>query len=306
MRLVVDARTSAFATLIDDAGVLPPTPLGVREAVEAYRQVRASRRSWVAGRFVIPASRLEELAAVAMATMRAGEPPWEISVVFDLEPSESAYLAAAFHAEMEPAMSIAAAEARIIDPTIDGIERLVTTVGSINPDIVGFFEPTRSANTAAQIRSIAQTIKQAGRVGGATLRCGGPTEDLFPTADEVATFIGTAVDVDLPFKAAGGLDQPIRHLDAELSVHRHGVLNLLMATAAAAQGTSMGTITEIVADTDPAAFILSAAFAKWRDLAIPGSALRRVRQNRFISYSSGDLTHAISLLGDLQLLGEGQ
>lgn len=280
--------------------------MGVREAVEVYRQVRASRRSWVAGRFIIPASQLEELALVAMTTMRAGELPWEISVVFDLEPSESAHLAAAFHAEMEPAMSVAAAEARVIDPTLDGIERLVTTVGSIHPDVVGFFEPTRSANTEGEIRSIAQAIKQAGRVGGAMLRCAGPTGDMFPTPEEVAAFIGAAMDVGLPFKATGGLDQPIRHLDGELGTHRHGVLNLLMATAAAAQGASMETIIEIVADTNPAEFRLSAAFAKWRDLAIPGSALRRVRQKHFISYSSYNLEQGIALLGALHLLGEGQ
>lgn len=306
MRLVVDARTSAFAALVDYGGVLPPASLTVNEAVEGYRQARGSEASWVAGRFVIRASQLEELGAVAMATMITGEDPWQISVIFDLDPPQSAYLAAAFHAEMEPAMTVSAAEAQIIDPTIDGIERLFTTVGSINPDVVAFLEVTRSANVEGQIRAIADIIKRSGRVGGAKLRCGGPTADLFPTAEEVAAFIAAAVDTDVPFKATAGLHQPVRHFDADLSVFRHGFLSVLMATAAAAGGAPIGTLIEILSETDRGAFAVSPAFATWRDITIPGSALRRVRQKRFIAYDSCDFDEPIRALRDMQLLGEGQ
>ncbi len=306
MRLVVDARTAAFAALVDYAGVFPPASLTVAKAVHEYRRARASQASWVAGRFLIRASQLEELGAVAMTTMVAGEVPWEVSVIFDLDAPQSADLAAAFHAEMQPAMTVSAAEARIIDPTIDGIERLFTTVGSINSDVVAFLEVTRSANTAGQIRSIAEIVKRSGRVGGAKLRCGGAIADLFPTAEEVAAFIQAAVDAGLPYKATAGLHQPVRHFNETLSVYHHGFLNMLMATAAAADGARLGTIIEIVSETDRSAFAVSPAFATWRDITLPGSALRRVRQNLFIAYGSCDFEEVVDSLRDMNLLGGGE
>ncbi|MCZ7532012.1 MAG: hypothetical protein M5U23_01135 [Acidimicrobiia bacterium] len=305
MRLVVDARTSAFAALVDYGGVFPPASLSVGDAVAGYREARASEASWVVGRFLIRASQLEELAAVAQATMVAGEVPWEVSATFDLDAPQSADLAAAFHAEMEPAMTVSAAEARIIDPTIDGIERLFTTVGSISPDVVAFLEVTPSANIEGQVRSIADVIKRAGRVGGAKLRCGGATSDLFPTAEELAVFIKSCVDAGLPYKATAGLHQPVRHFDEALSIYRHGFLNMLMATAAAADGAGLGTIIEIVSETDRTAFAISPAFATWRDITMPGSALRRVRQNLFIAYDATDFDEPISALRDMNLLGGG-
>ncbi|KAA3636972.1 MAG: hypothetical protein DWP92_08700 [Armatimonadetes bacterium] len=306
VRLVVDARTSAFAAFLDYGGVFPPTSLGVGDAVAKYRDARRSEFSWVGGRFLVRASQLEELAAVAMATMVAGEAPWEVSVIFDLDPAQSADLAAAFHAEMEPAMTVSAVEARIVDPTIDGIERLFTTVGSINPDVFGFLEVTPSANIQGQVGAIATVVKRSSRAGGAGLRCGGGSADLFPTADEVAAFIQSTVDAGLPYKVTGGLFRPVRGFDEALRVYRHGFLNLLMATAVAADGAGLGTIIEIVSETDQTTFGVSPAFATWRDIAIPGSALRRIRQNLFIAHTSNDFDQSIRALQEMNLLGEGQ
>ncbi len=48
------------------------------------------------------------------------------------------------------------------------------------------------------------------------------------------------------------------------------------------------------------------AWVHERDIAIPGSALRRVRQKRFIAYDSCDFDEPIRALHDMKLLGEGQ
>ncbi|MCB1246575.1 MAG: hypothetical protein KDB69_04865, partial [Acidimicrobiia bacterium] len=145
MRLVVDARTSAFAGFIDYAGVFPPASLSVSDAVDGYRRARTSGAAWVAGRFLIRASQLEDLGRIATTSFTAGEPPWEVSVVVDLEPSDAAARATDFHREMEPALAVAATEAPITDPTATAIDRLFTTMSSISPEVVPFLEVTRDA-----------------------------------------------------------------------------------------------------------------------------------------------------------------
>jgi hypothetical protein len=305
MRLVVDARTSAFAALIDYAGVFPPAALSVQDAVAGYRAVRDAPSAWVAGRFLIRASQLEDLAAAVTSTMRHGEAPWETSVVFDIDPREAASRAADFHAEMEPAMTVAAAEAPIVDTSTAGVQRLFTTVGSITPEVVPFLEITRDADVTAQIRAIAACISDAGRTGGAKLRCGGITPDLFPSPDEVAEFIMAVIEARVPFKATAGLHHPVRHHDPTIGTHRHGFVNILVATAAAAQGADRSTVAAIVAETDADAFRVSAAFASWRSLSIPGSALRRVRQESFVAYGSCDFDEPVTALASLGMMGEG-
>lgn len=305
MRLVVDARTSAFAAFVDYAGVFPPASLSVSEAVDGYRAARRSSASWVAGRFLIRASQLAELGQVAMATMGRGEDPWEISVVVDLDPASAAALAVDFDTEMDPAMTVSAAEAPIRDPSPDAIEALFTTIGSINPTVVPFLEVTRTADVPSQIASIKDAGSRARRTAGTKLRCGGVTAGLFPTPAEVAEFIVAAVEISVPFKATAGLHRPYRHFDDDLGVHRHGFINLLMATAAAAHGGEKDTVEAIVAETDAGAFSISPAFAQWGDLSFPGSAIRRTRVHQFVAYGSCDFDEPVDALTSLGLLGDG-
>jgi len=305
MRLVADARTSAFAAIVDYAGVFPPASLSVADAVAGYRTARAAPESWVAGRFLIRTSQLQDLGEEATATMQPGEEPWEVSAVFDSEATAAASLASDFHTEMEPAMTVAAAEALVSDVSPSGIATLFATIGSINPDVVGFLEVSRMGDVEAQIRTIGSVIQESGRTGGTKLRCGGVTADLFPSPREVALFIGTAVNEGVPFKATAGLHQPYRHFDESLGICRHGFINILMATTAATEGASLATLTEIISETDPDTFGLSAAFARWGDLRFPGSTLRRVRQNLFVAYGSCDFEEPVEALRTLGQLGEG-
>jgi hypothetical protein len=305
MRLVFDARTAAFAALIDYAGLFPPASQSMSGAVDSYRAVRSSSTAWVAGRFLCRASQLSELAAVATTTFTRGEKPWEISVVFDLPPGESAAHAVDFQAEMDPAMTVKAAEARLTDPTVGATDSLLTAMLSVAPRVVPFIEVDRSGSIAAQVGLIADALDSRRRVGGAKLRCGGVTVDLFPTSGDVAEFIMACLDQRLPFKATAGLHRPIRHFDEDLGVERHGFVNILMAAALAEAGADIKTVESVVADTNPDGFSLSATFASWRGHEIPGSALRRMRRTGFVAYGSCDLQEPTEALERLGFLGGG-
>jgi hypothetical protein len=304
MRLILDARTSSFSALVDYAGLFPPASLDMADAVEGYRAARTSRARWVAGRFLCPASRLEELAGVLMNTFTAGEEPWEIGVIFDCGQGEGASAAQTFHAEMQPAAIVASAEARPIDRTTVEITSLIGALSSIQTDVVPFVEVLPPRPFDEQIGAVAAALKDVRLVGGVKIRCGGATPSMFPDPITVASFIQDATNSRLPFKATAGLHKPIRHYDAVLGVWQHGFVNLLVAAAAAEAGHGVDTLTDIIADADQDSFSISAAFVTWRDLSIPGPAVRRVRTHGFVAYGSCDFFEPIEELEALSFLGE--
>jgi hypothetical protein len=304
MRLILDARTAAFAALIDYTGLLPPASLNMAEAVDVYRMARTSAARWVAGRFMCPASRLEELAAVLIATSIHGEDPWEIGVVVDAGQGESASAAQNFHAEMQPAAIVASAEARPIDAGKEAITSLVDSLISIQPEAIPFIEVIPPRPFEDQTALVADALAERGRVGGVKIQCGGTTASMFPDPTTVASFILAATNAKLPFKATARLNQPIRRYDADLGVWRHGFVNLLMAAAAAEAGHRIDTVTEIIADADPEEFAISTAFITWRHLSIPGPAIRRVRTHGFVANGSCDFFGPIEALEDLSFLGD--
>jgi hypothetical protein len=305
MRLVLDARTATFAALIDYAGLFPPAGQSMTDAIHSYRAVRDGDHAWVSGRFLCRASQLSGLASVATSTFQAGESPWEVGVVFDRPQGESAALAVDFQAEMDPAITIAGAEARLTESTAAAVGSLLDAMLSVASDVVPFVEVDKTSPIAPQVDLVSKALRERRRVGGVKLRCGGETSDLFPTADEVAEFIIAATDRSLAFKATAGLHQPIRHLDESAGIERHGFLNILIASALAESGMDANGVEAVIADTDKEAFSVSAAFASWRGHEIPGSALRRVRRNGFVAYGSCDFDEPTAALEDLGFLGVG-
>lgn len=305
MRLVLDARTAAFAALIDYAGLFPPASLTMTQAVAEYSRIRSEEHHWVAGRFLCRASQLTELAATATASFRSGEIPWEVSVIFDSMPGQSGAESIDFQAEMDPVMTIAAAEAKLTEPTYSSLAALLDAMLSIAPDIVAFVEVDTKNSISEQVSLIASALRERRRVGGAKLRCGGITPDMSPTPAQVAELVIACTNEQLPFKATAGLHEPIRHFDPRLGAERHGFVNILLAAALAEAGSDPEMIEDVICDTHVDNFSISAAFASWLGEEIPGSALRRVRGSGFIAYGSCDFDEPIDALTALGFLGGG-
>src|SRR5688500_4363202 len=76
------ARAAFLAGLIDDAGMFPPAQLPLADSVARHRGDRA-RAGWLLGRFLCPASQLDELLAhdhsgwpIGVVADRTGPPAW--------------------------------------------------------------------------------------------------------------------------------------------------------------------------------------------------------------------------------------
>lgn len=305
MRLVLDARTASFGGLIDYAGLFPPASRTIGDAVAEYARMRSEDTRWIVGKFLCRASELELLAAATVSHMRRGDTPWDVGVIFDMGPGAAAMLVNDFQTEMSPALSVRSVEAKTPRSDSNAIATTVESMGSLDTDTAIFVEVVKGVGMGPQIEAIATNLRSRGLTGGAKLRCGGLAPEDFPTVEEVTDFLWDSTSEQLPFKATAGLHQPIRHFDTDAGVWRHGFVNLLVASVACDEGATKETVSAIVAESDPEAFVMSAAAARWRDLHLPGSAIRRSRRNGFIAYGSCDIDEPITALRDLNFLGEG-
>jgi hypothetical protein len=222
-----------------------------------------------------------------------------------MAPGAAAMVVNDFQTEMSPALSVTSVEVKTPRPDGDAIATTIEAMGALDSDTAVFVEVVKGAPMAPQVEAIATNLRSRGLTGGAKLRCGGLTSDDFPTVEEISEFLWESTNERLPFKATAGLHQPIRHFDAEAGVWRHGFVNLLVASVSCDEGATIETVREIVAESDPDAFTISASAARWNTMHLPGSAIRRSRRNGFIAYGSCDIDEPITALRDLDFLGEG-
>jgi hypothetical protein len=304
-----------FDGLIDYAGLFPPTSLDVEEAVAEYSAARTGGHAWILGRFLCPDSRLEELAGVLTRTMRPNDPSWAVGVVLGGRIAEAATAASAFDREMSPAAAVDAVEVRLPTEVSDGrppaaasveLRHTVRAALSVGPAVRPYLEvavgPGWEMGIESAVAAIAVARDSELRSLGAKIRCGGLTADAFPSASQVASFMVACSRHDVPFKATAGLHHPIRHVDDDLGVMRHGFLNLLFAAGLAAEGEDEVAVAAILSETDRSAFSLLASRFAWRGRGLLLPALKRLRTGGLVSYGSCSFEEPIDDLVDMRLI----
>jgi hypothetical protein len=228
------AERILFERLIDDAGLFPPARKPMERAVADHREAKAGAHAWMLGRFLCPASKLDELAAA--------EPDFEVGVILD----GTDWRADLGAIERFPG-TVALVEAKLPADAA----ALVAAAGDRDVFLEVPWSDPRTLTAALE------DVSAAG--AGAKLRCGGLTAEAFPPDEAVASFITECRRLRLPFKATAGLHHPFRTRDDEIGVLQHGFVNLLAATAAPTADTL-----KIVAEQDPGAFDVTGDDIGWR------------------------------------------
>ena len=300
MTLLVDGRRALLESLVDYAGLFPPASLDMAGAVADYRSGRSGGHGWVLGRFLCPASRLDDLAGALTSSMVAGEAPWRVSVVFDGAVGSDAIAAAGFERTMTPAASVDLVEVRLPREASDGrsatdaeavVAPVLDTAFSVAAEVVPFLEVARGPGVPDAVAAVARIRHRRLRPVGAKLRTGGLTADAFPDPGEVASFVIACHRAGLPFKVTAGLHHPVRHRHDDpggpgAGVMRHGFLNLLAAAALATEGADLEDVTAAVADTDPEAFVVTTTGLAWRGRRMAAGSLLAMRHRLFPAYGS--------------------
>lgn len=227
-----------FERLIDDAGLFPPARKPMDRALADHRAARDGPHAWILGRFLCPASRLDELAAAGTDGVD------ELGAILD-GPDWRADLQAV---ERFPG-PVAVVEARL--PAGNEASALVAAA----PNREVFLEVPWSDPRA--LTAALEDVAAAG--AGAKLRCGGVTPEAFPPDEAVARFVTECRRLGLRFKATAGLHHPFRTPDDDVGVLQHGFVNLLAATALPEADAAA-----IVAERDAGAFDYTGDALGWR------------------------------------------
>lgn len=286
---------AAFAGLVDYAGLFPPASLGMIEAVREYDRERRGADRWMLGRFIVAASRLEEL-GTALESEGIDIPrhdPWRVSVVMGVHVPDELSRINAFRARWD---------ARGV--TLDAIEYKVSSVGQvltvaeqIPAAYHRYFEVPREGPYGPLVAAIH-------RVGAeAKVRTGGTTPDLFPAPDQLTAFLIAATSHGTRFKATAGLHHPFRgrypltYLPEAESAWMYGFVNLLLATTLLLRSGEGEMAQAILEEQDSAAFHRNADGYQWRDQRFGWDELAAARERAFTSFGSCSFREPVNELG---------
>ncbi len=306
------AATTAFSKFIDYAGLFPPAKLAMKPSLEEYDAASAASYAWMLGRFIVPASRLAELSA-ACASLPGGGAPLAVSVIVDASTDARAWLSGmqrifediAKHGSLgrgirievlEIPLPALATQRETYDATIGQCAMLAEKAGLRDRPI--YVEIPRDRRWSELLPG-AMTALARYRLG-AKVRCGGITPEAFPSPQEVAEFIAGAVEYGVPFKATAGLHHPIRHRDESTGFTMHGFMNVLAATALAAD-SSPAMLADILGEERAAAFALEDRAMAFDGRRIELDEIARAR-TAFVAYGSCSFAEPVADLTALAML----
>jgi hypothetical protein len=292
--MATDARRAFLEELIDDAGLFPPASLWMEAAAGQHAAARGGPHAWMLGRFICPAERLPELTEWLGLLDR-----WRLSLLLDAARLDAALEAAAALVERGGGrVEVELVETKLGITDAASVGDLLEWVDGVGlGGALPFLEVEPGPGLDDALGAIAE------HAAGAKLRCGGATEDLFPSPAGVAAFLDGCRRLGIRCKATAGLHHPFRHADPETGFVHHGFVNLVGAAILAREhDLSSGEVEAIVAEKDPRAFDLTAERFRWRDLEASPDAAEDARRSLFFAYGSCSFDEPVDDLLGLGIL----
>jgi hypothetical protein len=264
---------SVLGGAIDYAGLFPPAALSLPAAVASYAEYRTSADQWALGRFVIGATRLDELTDLLARSVPDGWIGARVGVTAGTTLGDDVDRIEMFNTRW-----------RARDIVVDAVETKVATpeevelLGARLPaGLLGYGEVPLGPE-----RDPLLTALESHRLC-AKIRMGGTTAELFPRPEAVAGFLLEVARRNLPFKATAGLHHPLRgeyrltYEPGSALAPMFGFLNLAVATLAALAGESAAVVGDALIETDAAAIAGDGLSLRWRERTFDALAIERPR-----------------------------
>ena len=289
--------------IIDYAGLFPPARLQMNDAVSEYARYRDGADSDLLGRFIVPASRLQEFSASARSLAHGIAPgPWRLSAI----------VAAGNQSELgdvDRFNTTSSSDSSSPGATIDAIEMAVQNDSDVKWAVEHyhksyelFLEPSGAANSSGMLRS----ISAAGVA--AKLRTGGTVPGSIPSANAVMRFIDDCAELNLRFKATAGLhhaicgEYPLTYEPGATRSTMFGYLNLFLVAAFRRSGLAEAALFDLLQESDATSIMFNDAGAWWRGNLAETAHLMATRKFFAVSFGSCSFTEPVGEARDLQLI----
>jgi hypothetical protein len=279
-------------SLIDYAGLFPPSGLDMASAVSNYARYRASRHSWALGRFIVPAARLGEFEKHFVPDRT----PWHLSALVGNNPEEDLAQVAEFNTRHHHTAVVDTLEAKAASSTE------ITNLRQLAPEgFIVYFEIPVEGDPRPLIESV-----EAARAR-AKIRTGGLTQEMFPNTSQILTFLTACISTNVAFKATAGLHHPLRCTRA-LTYEKdspvgtmHGFLNVFLASAFLLDGLPSAELEALLSDGEASHFEFGDTSIAWQGHRVTQA---RLLESRALAASFGSCSfeepiedlHSLSLV----------
>ena len=280
------AIPALLRALVDDAAVFPPGNSPLPDAVTAHAAHRVAWYRDAVGPLLVPAASAGELLAQLDTGRWTGAGALRVAVV--ARPGTDP-------AVLGEALAVLTADPRVDVAAVElgwspGWRRL-----GIPGDLPLALEVPRGGREQADaVADIRDSVAEGDAVV-AKYRTGPTPSWPWPDERELAAFLAAATASPVPVKLTGGLHHAVRgryEVDG-VPEENHGVLNVLVATAAALDHAPAGELVEVLAARDARA--LAATVAAW-----PEAGVTRVRA-ALTSFGCCTVTDPLAELAELGL-----
>lgn len=236
------SRPELLDKLVDDAGLFPPTALEMSTALDRHRRDQRAGERMLTHRFLCPVSRIEEMRTELVSSDRV-----RVGLVADR--GAEGMGDALDLLILDRRLSLALMEFPLgkfgAGGTASAMSAALRALGSVPMDVAAYIEPEAIEDIEIVVRELPAASGSGRRIGG-KLRCGGERAELFPSPEQVARFVVTCVQAQVPFTATAGLHHAVRQVDPETGFRHHGSLNLVLAVALARAGASESEVESVL------------------------------------------------------------
>jgi hypothetical protein len=303
-----------LSRLIDYAGLFPPAALDMRSAVTNYDSYLRSGYSWMLGRFILPAGRLNEFEE-ALGQLPLAE-PWNpthrkvrnewgtlgVSALLGAAPEADIARVVGFNARMSNPGNGRTAVVESVEVKVESPADVAWMATIIPRELAAYFETPLAGHEAECIDAIAKCGRRA------KVRTGGETADKIPDAARLVEFVRLCANAKVPFKATAGLHHPIRSVHPltyqpdSPSGFMHGFLNVFLAAAFVKAGMETRLAMELLEEQSAAALQFDSEAVVWREQRLPWPVIAAARQDLAVSFGSCSFTEPVDDLRSLGLL----